>query len=141
MIMDVEQLKQEITDYSKKIGIDKIGFAAADVFGELQERLRRQQALGYQSGFEKGWIEERTEPERLLPEAQSILSIAIAYPSRMKDNPKGTKQDRRGIFCRASWGTDYHVILKDRLEKLAAFITEKVPEASTKLMVDTGELS
>jgi len=139
--MDVEQLKQEITDYSKKIGIDKIGFAAADVFGELKERLRRQQALGYQSGFEKGSIEERTEPERLLPEAQSILSIAIAYPSRMKDNPKGTKQDRRGIFCRASWGTDYHVILKDRLEKLAAFITEKVPEASTKLMVDTGELS
>lgn len=141
MIMDVEQLKQEIVDYSKKIGIDKIGFAAADVFGELKERLKRQQALGYQSGFEKGSIEERTEPGRLLPEAQSILSIAIAYPSRMTDNPKGTKQDRRGIFCRASWGTDYHVILKERLEKLAAFINEKVPEASTKSMVDTGELS
>lgn len=141
MIMDVEQLKQEIVDYCKKIGIDKIGFAAADVFGELKERLKRQQALGYQSGFEKGSIEERTEPGRLLPEAQSILSIAIAYPSRMTDNPKGTKQDRRGIFCRASWGTDYHVILKERLEKLAAFINEKVPEASTKSMVDTGELS
>lgn len=139
--MDNEQLKQEIITYSKKIGIDKIGFAAADVFGELKERLRRQQDLGYQSGFEKGSIEERTEPERLLPEAQTILSIAVAYPSRMKNAPKGTKQDRRGIFCRASWGTDYHVILRERLEKLAAFITEKVPEASTKLMVDTGELS
>ncbi|MTW86991.1 tRNA epoxyqueuosine(34) reductase QueG [Virgibacillus dakarensis] len=139
--MDVGQLKQEIVAYSKEIGIDKIGFASADVFGELKERLKRQQTLGYQSGFEKGSIEERTEPKRLLPEAQSILSIAIAYPSRMKNAPKGTREERRGIFCRASWGTDYHVILRERLEKLSAFIEEKVPEASTKVMVDTGELS
>ncbi|WP_106498170.1 tRNA epoxyqueuosine(34) reductase QueG [Lentibacillus sp. Marseille-P4043] len=139
--MNTEQLKEEIIAYSKEIGIDKIGFATADVFGELKERLKRQQSLSYQSGFEKGSIEERTEPERLLPEAQSILSIAIAYPSRIKNAPKGTKQDRRGIFCRASWGTDYHVVLRDRLEKLAAFIQEKVPDAVNKVMVDTGELS
>ncbi|WP_163971400.1 tRNA epoxyqueuosine(34) reductase QueG [Oceanobacillus halotolerans] len=139
--MDTAQLKQEIIDYSKKIGIDKIGFASADVFGELKERLRKQQEFGFQSGFEKGSIEERTEPERLLPKAKSILSIAIAYPSRMKDAPKGTKEERRGIFCRASWGVDYHFVLRDRLEKLAAFIQEKVPDAENKVMVDTGELS
>lgn len=139
--MGTEELKKEIIAYSKKIGIDKIGFTTADVFGELRERLRRQQELNYASGFEKGTIEERTEPKRLLPEAQSILSIALAYPSRIKDAPKGTKQERRGIFCRASWGTDYHVVLKDRLEKLAAFIQSKVSDAITKVMVDTGELS
>ena len=139
--MRTEQLKQEIIDYAKKIGIDKIGFASADVFGELRERLRRQQESNFQSGFEKGSLEERTEPQRLLPEAQSIISIAIAYPSRMKDAPRSTKEERRGLFARASWGIDYHVVLRDRLEKLAAFIQEKVPEVSNKVMVDTGELS
>ncbi|WP_188456713.1 tRNA epoxyqueuosine(34) reductase QueG [Virgibacillus oceani] len=139
--MNTAQLKQDIIDYSKKIGIDKIGFASSDVFSELKERLKRQQSLNYQSGFEKGTIEERTEPDRLLPEAQSILSIAIAYPSRIKNAPKGTKDERRGIFCRASWGTDYHVVLRERLEKLARFIQEKVPDAQNKIMVDTGELS
>lgn len=139
--MITEQLKQEIIEYSEKIGVDKIGFATADVFSELKERLRHQQELGYQSGFEKGTIEERTEPQRLMPGAQSILSIAIAYPSRIKNAPKGTKQERRGIFCRASWGTDYHVVLRDRLQKLSRFIHEKVPDAQTKIMVDTGELS
>ena len=139
--MRLDLLKQEIIEYSKEIGIDKIGFAAADVFGELRERLRRQQELKFQSGFEKGTIEERTEPERLLPEAQSIISIAIAYPTRIKNAPRSTKEERRGIFARASWGTDYHVVLRDRLEKLSAFIKEKVPEVEDKLMVDTGELS
>ncbi|SFA80503.1 epoxyqueuosine reductase [Lentibacillus halodurans] len=139
--MNLDQLRQEIIDYSKNIGIDKIGFASADVFEGLKERLKRQQELGYQSGFEKGSIEERTEPERLVPEAKSIISVALAYPSRIKDGVKGTKEERRGIFCRASWGTDYHDVLQDKLGKLAAFINEKVPEATTKVMVDTGELS
>ncbi|HLR40387.1 MAG TPA: tRNA epoxyqueuosine(34) reductase QueG [Virgibacillus sp.] len=139
--MNTEQLKQKIIAYSKEIGIDKIGFASADVFGELKERLKRQQSLGYQSGFEKGSVEERTEPERLLPEAQSIISIAVAYPAQMKDAPRSTKETRRGIFCRASWGVDYHVVLRERLSKLAAFIKENVPDLQSKLMVDTGELS
>lgn len=139
--MQIEQLKEEVIAYSKEIGIDKIGFASADVFEELKQRLKRQQELKYQSGFEKGSVEERTEPERLLPGAQSILSVAIAYPSRMENPPKSTKDKRRGIFCRASWGTDYHVILREKLEKLASFLEEKVPGVVSKVMVDTGELS
>ncbi|TFJ92032.1 tRNA epoxyqueuosine(34) reductase QueG [Lentibacillus salicampi] len=139
--MKTEQLKKDIVAYSREIGIDKIGFASADVFAGLKDRLKRQQELGYQSGFEKGSIEERTEPERLLPEAQSIISIALAYPSRIKDGPKSTKEERRGVFCRASWGVDYHEVLREKLGKLSAFIKEKVPEASMKVMVDTGELS
>lgn len=139
-MMDVAQLKTEIIEYSKEIGIDKIGFTTADVFSELKERLKRQQELNYQSGFEKGTIEERTEPQRLLPEAQSIISIALAYPTRIPNPPKSTKEERRGIFCRASWGTDYHYVLRDRLEKLADFIKAKIPEVKSKIMVDTGEL-
>src|SRR5690625_3540549 len=139
--MDVQLLKQQVITYSKEIGIDKIGFASADVFSELKERLKRQQELNYQSGFEKGTIEERTEPQRLLPEAQSIISIALAYPTRIPKPPKSTKKDRRGIFCRASWGTDYHYVLRDRLEKLESFIKDKVPELKSKIMVDTGELA
>src|SRR5690625_907435 len=139
--MNATQLKQDIIDYSKEIGIDKIGFASADVFSELKERLKRQQELGYQSGFEKGSIKERTEPTQLLPEAKSIISIALAYPSRIKNPPKSTKEDRRGIFCRASWGEDYHFVLRDRLEKLTTFIHEKLPHLKSKLLVDTGELS
>ncbi|KHF27837.1 Epoxyqueuosine reductase [Anoxybacillus sp. BCO1] len=96
--MDVEALKEEIIQYSRTIGIDKIGFASADPFFELKERLRQQQQLGYQSGFEEPDIEKRTTPSLLLPEARSIIAIALAYPSKLKNAPRSTKKERRGIF-------------------------------------------
>ena len=139
--MDVVALKKDIIDYSKKIGIDKIGFASTDVFTELKQRLIVQEKLNYASGFEKGSIKERTEPENLMDGAKSIISIALAYPSRIKNPPKSKKGERRGIFCRASWGTDYHHVLRDRLEKLASYIQANVPHFKYKTMVDTGELS
>ncbi|MFS0862378.1 tRNA epoxyqueuosine(34) reductase QueG [Fredinandcohnia sp. 179-A 10B2 NHS] len=139
--MDMMKLKQEIIEYSKNIGIDKIGFTSASPFDELKSRLIRQQELGYQSGFEAGDIDKRTNPELLLPGAKSIIAIALAYPSKLKDAPRSTKEERRGLFARASWGEDYHHVLRDRLQKLEAFIKEKLPESKLQSMVDTGELS
>ncbi|WP_226576495.1 tRNA epoxyqueuosine(34) reductase QueG [Halobacillus litoralis] len=139
--MDFHKLKEEVIEYSKEIGIDKIGFASADVFGELKARLKRQQELGYQSGFEKGSVDERTEPGLLMPGAQTIISIALAYPSKMPGAPRSKKGERRGIFCRASWGKDYHDVLREKLHQLGSFLQEKIPEVELKSMVDTGELS
>ncbi|MCM3595596.1 tRNA epoxyqueuosine(34) reductase QueG [Metabacillus idriensis] len=139
--MNYEKLKQDILSFSKSIGIDKIGFAQASVFDELKQRLIVHEQNGYQSGFEEPDLEKRTNPDVLLPGAKSIISIALAYPSKLKDAPRSTKEDRRGIFCRASWGQDYHHVLRDRLNKLEVYIRERVPNAEFKSMVDTGELS
>ncbi|KZR58997.1 tRNA epoxyqueuosine(34) reductase QueG [Pseudobacillus badius] len=139
--MDYRALKQEIIEYSREIGIDKIGFASAAPFTELKDRLLRQQALDYQSGFEEKDINKRVEPSRIFDEPRSIIAIALAYPSKMRESVKGKQGARRGIFCRASWGEDYHTVLRDRLSKLEAFIAAKAPEARFRSMVDTGELS
>ncbi|SFF05994.1 tRNA epoxyqueuosine(34) reductase QueG [Alteribacillus iranensis] len=135
------ELKEKIIEYSKEIGIDKIGFASADPFLTLKDRLLEQQRLQYQSGFEEKDIDKRVTPKKLLPEAKTIIAIALAYPSKMKNEPKNKKGERRGRFCRASWGEDYHRVLQNRLEKLEDYIMSLVPEAACKSMVDTGELS
>ncbi|MGG0738930.1 tRNA epoxyqueuosine(34) reductase QueG [Niallia taxi] len=138
--MNYDQLKQDIIDYSKTIGIDKIGFTTASTFEEMRIRLIKQQELNYQSGFEEKDIEKRVNPSLLLDQPKSIISIALAYPSKMKERVTSKKGARRGIFCRASWGTDYHVVLRDRLSKLEKYIMERIPDALCKSMVDTGEL-
>ncbi|WP_432360788.1 tRNA epoxyqueuosine(34) reductase QueG [Sporosarcina sp. UB5] len=139
--MNVAQLQLALKEYAATIGIDKIGFTTAAPFLELKNRLRRQQELGYQSGFEESDIEKRTEPTLLLDRAESIISIAIAYPSKMTNAPRGKKGERRGIFARASWGMDYHHVLREKLQLLETFISEKMPEAKMRSMVDTGELA
>lgn len=138
--MDVNLFKSELIEYSKVIGIDKIGFTTASPFDEMKNRLLRQQELHYYSGFEEPDIEKRVNPNLLLDEPRSIISIALAYPSKMKIHVRSKKGERRGIFCRASWGEDYHHILRDKLKQLEAFILEKIPDANLKSMVDTGEL-
>ncbi|MCM3588937.1 tRNA epoxyqueuosine(34) reductase QueG [Mesobacillus maritimus] len=138
--MNIKQLKQDIIDYSKKIGIDKIGFASPSPFTEMKNRLIRQQELNYQSGFEEPDIEKRVRPDLIFENPQSIIAIAVAYPSKMKVRVVSKKGERRGIFCRASWGEDYHHILRRKLKLLEEYIAERVPEAKFKSMVDTGEL-
>lgn len=139
--MDYAQFKQEVIEYSKTIGIDKIGFTTANTFDDLKNRLIRQQELQYQSGFEEPDIEKRVNPSLLMNQPRSIIAVALAYPSKMENRPVSKKGERRGIFCRASWGLDYHLILRDRLQKLEEFIYSKMPDAKCKSMVDTGELS
>lgn len=138
--MSIEQLQTDFIDYAKSIGIDKIGFTHASPFHELKNRLKRQQQLGYQSGFEERDIDKRTEPLQLLDGAESIISIALAYPSKMKDAPVGKRGARRGMFARASWGVDYHTAVRERLQLMEQWLLERVPNVRLKSMVDTGEL-
>lgn len=138
--MNIHDLQREFVAYAMSIGVDKIGFTTAAPFTELKNRLRRQQELGFQSGFEESDIEKRTEPLQLLEGAESIVAIAVAYPSKMKDAPTGKKGARRGIFCRASWGVDYHTALRQRLALLKAWLEERVSNVRIESMVDTGAL-
>jgi epoxyqueuosine reductase len=138
--LKIQQLQSELVDYAKSIGVDKIGFTHASPFNEMKNRLKRQQELGFQSGFEESDIEKRTEPSLLLHGAESIIAIALAYPSKMQDAPVGNKGARRGIFARASWGVDYHTAVRERLNLIEEWLKERVPQIQLKSMVDTGEL-
>lgn len=138
--MNIHDLQRDFVAYAMSIGVDKIGFTTAAPFTELKNRLRRQQELGYQSGFEESDIQKRTEPLQLLDEAESIVAIAVAYPSRMQNAPIGKRGARRGIFCRASWGVDYHTALRERLKLLSAWLEEHVNGVRIESMVDTGAL-
>lgn len=141
LTINIYDLKEDIIEYAHSIGIQEIGFATPDPFTELKDRLKEHADLGYSSGFEKGSIEERTEPSVLFPKVKSMISIALAYPAKIIDPPRGTKEARRGIFCRASWGVDYHFVLRDKLRQLADYIKLKEESFECKIMVDTGELN
>src|SRR5699024_3865716 len=139
--MNRHEFKEKVIEYASTIGIDDIGFTTAEPFTEFKAKLIDYYKNGYESGFETGTIEERTNPKASLPSAKSIISIAVGYPNKLRNAPKSKRGDRRGIFARASWGMDYHTLLRKRLEKLEAYIKSIDPSIECKSMVDTGVLS
>lgn len=135
-----QTLKDELKEAAQDLGIDKIGFTTADPFLLMKERLLEQQRLGYASGFEEPDIDKRVYPELNMEEPRSIISIAIAYPSKMSNPPRSEPGAFRGIIARSAWGKDYHIVLRDRLQRLENWLQERVPDVRTMSMVDTGAL-
>lgn len=136
-----EGLKAEIKAAASELGIDDIGFATAEPFLYLKNMLQEHRDNGYDSGFEEPDLDKRTIPAlQSGGQPMSIIAIAVAYPSKMENPPKSEPGARRGILARASWGRDYHHVLREALAKLEGFIRERVPEAELESMVDTGVL-
>ena len=132
-------IKEEIINLAKEIGISKIGFTTADDFDYLEKSLRLAVDEGRNSGFEHKNIEERIKPKLSLASAKTIISIAVAYPHKLKQQPQKTAY-KRGKFTPNSWGLDYHYVLQDKLDRLAKGIEEMTADFEYKGMVDTGAL-
>lgn len=131
----MKTFKEDVRSFSVSIGIDKIGFTDTSDFSYLKEGILKMKP--YSTGFEHRHLEERLFPELVLEGAKSIISIGLAYPS---DYPPVSDRNSRGRFARASFGVDYHVLLREKLDALIEFMKERFPEARFKGMVDTGEL-
>lgn len=134
----MQNIKKNLITFSKKIGISKIGICSAEPFYELKKIFDYSIEKGFNSGFEEKNLEKRIFPHLSLPDAKSIISIAIAYPSRanlQEDNKI------RGKFSCSSWGKDYHLIVMDKLDKLIQYLKNIFPHMNAVAMVDTGPLS
>lgn len=132
-------IKEEIKRLAQEIGISKIGFTTADDFAYLEKSLRAAADEGRTTGFEHKNIKERIDPKLSLASAKSIISIAVAYPRFLPQQPQKT-QYKRGKITPNSWGMDYHYILQDKLERLARGIEALTADFEYKGMVDTGAL-
>lgn len=120
------------------MGFEKAAIAAAHSYPE-HEALREWLDKGYHASMD--WMErgktKRQNPKEVMPEAQSIITCALNYNA---DYPYSTECQKkgRGWIARYAWGEDYHGVMKEMLEKLAAQICNRMPETLCKIYVDTG---
>ncbi|MDO3412649.1 tRNA epoxyqueuosine(34) reductase QueG [Saccharibacillus sp. CPCC 101409] len=136
-----DALKREIIKAAPSLGIDDIGFASAEPFLSLRTRLEQHRAKGFESGFEEPDLDKRTYPALSHDDPQSLVAIAVAYPSKLENPPKSAPGQTRGMMARSAWGRDYHLVLREAMDRLVEYIKQKVPWASVVSMVDTGVLS
>jgi len=138
-----EVLKSKVRRRASQLGIDVIGFAAADEFEREREWLEQRASEGRASGFEEEDVDLRCTPRRLLEGAQTLISAAIAYPS-LRELAQPRDGRLRGRISSHSWGRDYHKVLADRLDELARYLEAESGEVDrsvrSRVFVDTGPL-
>src|SRR5207253_2712541 len=82
--------------------------------------------------------EKRRDVRNILPEAKSILSLALNYYYEKSGEDAGPT---RGLkISRYAWGTDYHEVIPKMLRALLDEIKQLVPETEGRYYTDTGPL-
>ena len=134
-----------IKEYAYSLGFDLARITSAGAFPEAERVIQERIAQGLMDGLPWFTAERAAvscHPDALLPEAQSIITLAMFYLTQQPD-----EQDDgipRGRISRYAWGDDYHEIIKPKLQQFAAWLREyarnDVPEVGTRLFVDTGRM-
>lgn len=127
-------LKAKIKQKAQETGIDLIGFSRAKPLDQARQQLERRAGEGRQTSLEHSDIEQRVNPELILPGAKTIITAGLAYGQK---DPKSS-EGLQGSISRSAWGKDYHRVLSGKLEELARFIVEKSSASKVKCFVDTG---
>ena len=110
------------------------GIAVATQLDEDAVRLEQWLNKGYQGGmaYMERHFDLRIDPRKLVPGAKSVITLLLNYfPSEQQqaDAPK---------IAKYAYGTDYHFVIKDKLNELLAFITEKIGAVMGRGFVDSA---
>ncbi len=129
-------LTQRLKDEARRLGCVGVGIANAVPLHPEGDRLQEWLDRGYQGTM--GWMarraDERKDPALVLPDARSVISIAVNYysPEQHIDAPG------IGKVSRYAWGIDYHDVVLRIADQVSDFLRSQVPDSRTRSYVDTG---
>ena len=138
MIPDPHQFAAEIKRQARTLGFDLVGIAAAEP-SRYRDYLRQWLDDG-QAGtmaYLARRFEERTDPRVYVPDAASVICVAINYYVPLEPVPPESEK-YHGRIARYALGGDYHTLIKNRLWTLSDWIRTAAPGTTTRPCVDTA---
>lgn len=109
-----------LNDAILSAGCSHFGVGKPGPLPEDFEHFKTWLASGSHAGMEylerPSGLESRLDPSLLFPEARSIIVLGMRYPV---DREEDTRPGLRGKVSSYAWGSDYHNVLKGKLDHLA----------------------
>jgi len=138
--MDKQQLASQIKQWGLELGFADVGFSTV----QLQSyELRLLEWLGRGMHGEMRFMEKhglrRSRPERLIPGTVSIVSVRMNY--RDKDAAAAAtilEQPTKAYISRYALGSDYHSMMRKRLQRLADKMTAAVGPFAYRAFSDSA---
>src|SRR6202045_4397532 len=131
------ELKGRLVAFARELGFDscRITACAPPTHAEEFCNWLKGGAAGEMSYMERG-EEKRRDPQKVLPDARSIIVVALNY--WQGENLRRSQTAATGRIARYAWGDDYHDVIAAKLPKIDEFLREFGGEQ--KYYVDTGPI-
>ena len=123
----------ELKRRARSLGFDAVGVAPLEPNPHARE-LDHWLEAGYAGTmtYLHRQAAKRKDPRRIMPEAR-VAVVTVTNYFHDPATPQVT-----GKVAQYAWSRDYHEVLGDRLDRLAAVIRELCPGARTRCYVDAG---
>ncbi len=124
-------IKQE----AMRLGFMSCGIAKADFLEEEAPRLENWLKANHhgEMGYMENHFDKRLDPRILVDGAKSIVSLTLNYYTDEKQTDTSAPK-----ISKYAYGTDYHSVIKAKLQELMAFIRDHIGEVGGKCFVDSA---
>ena len=123
-------IKQE----ALRLGFSSCGIAKAVQLDEDAVRLEQWLNKGYNGNMEymARNFDLRIDPRKLVPGAKSVITLLLNYFPVQQQNTLSPK------VAKYAYGTDYHYVIKDKLNQLLHYIRGAIGEVAGRGFVDSA---
>jgi len=136
-LVNSNKISQLIKQKALEVGFNAVGIAKAEKLAGFDTSLKRW--LGDEFHGEMSYMErnqeKRTDPTLLVEGAKSVISLLISY------YPENKQEKQLPQISKYAYGTDYHFVLKDKMQLIWDFIKETNPILDGRMFVDSAPVS
>lgn len=124
---------------AKRLGFDFCGISKAEFLEEDAPRLEKwlNENRHGKMQYMENYFDMRLDPRLLVPEAKSVISLALNYypqPQPLSEGEAGSKPK----ISKYAWGKDYHTVIKEKLFTLIDSITSNIGKVNARAFVDSA---
>ncbi|MDB5144335.1 MAG: queG, partial [Mucilaginibacter sp.] len=111
------------------------GIAKADFLEEEAPRLEAwlQQGMHGEMQYMENHFDKRLDPRLLVDGAKSVISLGLNYYTEQQQVDLNSPK-----ISMYAYGSDYHLVIKDKLKQLLQVINEKIGAVNGRAFVDSA---
>ena len=130
-----KQITNKIKDKAKSLGFLDCSWVKADFLANEKDRLLEwlNQKRHGKMRYMENHLEKRLDPRLLVENAKTVLVVLYNYfPAQQLEDPQ------KPIISKYAYGTDYHFVVKEKLNQLLSFIQNEIIACKGRVFVDSA---
>lgn len=133
--MNKHFITQKIKQKAFELGFSFVGISKAEFLEKEARNLEKWLNNNHHGkmAYMENYFDKRTDPRLLVDDAKSVITVLCNYYTKKK------QEDRKAPkISKYAFGKDYHLVIREKLNQLHAFINDEVGEVNARGFVDSA---